>query len=431
MNRLLVNTIVNGVLRIASVGITFLLTAFATRLMIPMEAGMFLFALSLVTFGSSFFRMGLDSVLVRSFGAEGITKETSLRFAKGSIWVAMLVGVVSLLGFLLSETIATDLYGNQDFTPVLHYVFLTLPFLTLVCLFGFSFQGVQRFILANILQNLGVRLLFIILAMTVYFYRGTINAILAFELFMSSSIFFAVLAAWLWYRQDTIDKHIVLSIFQGSKKDLFDGELWKSSSNLWVAATMILLVQWSANITAGFFVDPEEFAYLSAAQRTAGLISFVLVVINMTVAPRFAKLWKAQKIEELSSLAGRSTLAMILAAMPLFCGALFFSDKVMLLFGPEYLAGSHLLMIMAFGQIINVATGSVGYLLNMSGHDKDFRRITLVSGITSILIAVSATWQWGVEGAAYATAFAIAMQNILALFMVKRRLGFFPLLAYR
>ncbi|MDO6681331.1 oligosaccharide flippase family protein [Oceanobacter sp. 5_MG-2023] len=431
MNRIFLNTIINGVLRIASVGITFLITAFATRLMTPIEAGMFLFALSLVTVGSSFFRMGLDNVLVRSFGAEGITNETTLRFARGSIWVVILVGIACLLGLLLSETVAINVYGDHAFTPILRYVCLTLPFLTLVCLFGFSFQGIQRFFIANVLQNLGVRLLFVVFALVVYFDRGTIDAKAAFELFMFSSIIFSLLAVWLWYRQSAIDKTIIFDVFRRPKESLFDGELWKSSSNLWVAATMILLVQWSANITAGFFVEPELFAYLSAAQRTAGLISFVLIVINMTVAPRYAKLWKAQKIEELSSLARNSTLVMILAAMPLFFCAIFFSDKVLLLFGPEYSAGSHLLIIMATGQMINVATGSVGYLLNMSGHDKDFRRITLISGISSILIAVGATWQWGVEGAAYATAFAIAMQNIMALFMVKRRLGFFPLFAWR
>jgi len=39
-------------------------------------------------------------------------------------------------------------------------------------------------------------------------------------------------------------------------------------------------------------------------------------------------------------------------------------------FGEEFVAAAPLLVVLSLGQLINVATGSVGFLLLMSGHEK-------------------------------------------------------------
>jgi len=97
------------------------------------------------------------------------------------------------------------------------------------------------------------------------------------------------------------------------------------------------------------------------------------------------------------------------------------------LFGDEFIVAGNLLVIMAIGQFINVATGSVGYLLNMSGHERDFRRVTFFSGPLTVILSFILIDQYGVLGAAIATAVGLSLQNILALFMVRKRLGFWPI----
>ena len=101
------------------------------------------------------------------------------------------------------------------------------------------------------------------------------------------------------------------------------------------------------------------------------------------------------------------------------------------LFGAEFAAGGYLLRILAIGQFINVLSGSVGYLLMMSGHERDLRNITLVVGPLSLLLAIVLTNYFGVVGAALATAIGIGSQNLAAVWMVNRRLGFNTLLFWR
>ena len=81
-------------------------------------------------------------------------------------------------------------------------------------------------------------------------------------------------------------------------------------------------------------------------------------------------------------------------------------------------------MILLLGQIVNVVSGSVGNLLNMSGNEKDLNNVAILAGILVTILNFSLIPVFGVLGAAISTAIAISFQNISAAFYVKKRLGF-------
>lgn len=101
------------------------------------------------------------------------------------------------------------------------------------------------------------------------------------------------------------------------------------------------------------------------------------------------------------------------------------------LFGDKYIIAAPLLQIIAVGQFFNVITGSVGYLLVMSNHEKDLRNVSLFSGPLAIVLAFVLTKEYDLIGAAYATAIALTTHNMLAVIMVKKRLGFNALNIFR
>ena len=176
---------------------------------------------------------------------------------------------------------------------------------------------------------------------------------------------------------------------------------------------------------------PEQLAILAVARRTAILTSFILMAVNLVVAPKFAALYKQGKTNELESIALQATRLMVLFALPIVGFMLLFPEWLMWLFGEEYKAGANLLRILAVGQFINVMTGSVGFLLSMSGHERDLRNVVFICGPMAIILALILTPLYGVTGAAVATAIALASQNLLAVGMVKRRLGFNTLAVWR
>ena len=77
--------------------------------------------------------------------------------------------------------------------------------------------------------------------------------------------------------------------------------------------------------------------------------------------------------------------------------------------------------------LINALSGPVGYLLNMTGFEKDNRNVTILSafiiaGINFILIP-----KFGILGAAISTLISQSLWNGLLIFYAYKRLGFFPI----
>ena len=98
--------------------------------------------------------------------------------------------------------------------------------------------------------------------------------------------------------------------------------------------------------------------------------------------------------------------------LPLFLCLLLGTPLIPIVFGSEYSASILPLVILLFGQLINVLTGPVGYLLTMTGHEQESFRILLKVLIIGILLNIPAIYFLGGEGAAIATAIAIAGRNI-------------------
>ena len=181
-------------------------------------------------------------------------------------------------------------------------------------------------------------------------------------------------------------------------------------------------MQWSGILIAGAMLPAEDVALLTAAQRTAMLTSFVLMVVNMVVAPRYARLWKEGNIERIQYLAKWSTRGMIAMVLPVIAVMMIWPEKVMGLFGEGFEEAAIPLMILAVGQFVNVATGSVGYLLNMSGHEKEYKIITTMAAIVTLLLVLSLTFYFGMLGSAIATSFGVVLQNLLSLFFVRNKI---------
>ena len=376
---------------------------------------------SLLVFCSAILRLGLDNVLVRTFGAEGMTPKSLETFAFSLRWVCSIAVIVSVLGAFFSSAIAVYVFNKPDFSDSLIWFMLALPFVIIYSLMSFVFQGLQKVILATWFQQLGVGLVFIFLFgwgwLLVPDWLTSQNSSF---LFFCSSVIMLLMAFGVWVSQEN-------SALPDLNYAWKNSVLWQASSNLWAIQVLILTVQWSGVLVAGVFVSPEDVAHLSAAHRTANVTSFILMVVNMALAPRYALLWREKKINELRRLAVVSTRAMIIMALPLVAFILIFPAEILKIFGKGFEQAAILLSIMAVGQFVNVATGSVGYLLNMSGHERDLRRTIMFTAPLSIFLSIFLTYMFGVLGAAFSTAIGIVIQSFAALMIVKRRLGFWPI----
>ena len=395
------------------------LTAALARVLGADGAGLFFLGLALLMSLSVVFRLGLDDLVLRAMGAECLSVTSQSKLNTGLIWIVLATVPFSLITFLLADAISLMIFGKPEFAVVLKYCMLALPTTSLLILLASAFQGLHRVVAVVVFQNLGVSVIFLTLFALLFILNPhSATAEAAAAIYLLASVLVLVFGLWLWFRQPQVQ-----FIFPVIKNP----EIWKSSSKMWVTNAMSVAAAYGGILIAGAYVQSDELAHLVAAQRTASLIAFVLVVVNTVVAPSYSRLWNEGDLLAIKRLAKNSTRAMLFLALPIVIAMVVFSSFIMRFFGADFESGAQLLVIIAIGQLINVATGSVSFLLNMTGHERDMRNVMMLSGPAAIVCALWFTAIWGVLGAAYAMALGLTLHNLGALWMVRRRLGFYPL----
>jgi len=104
----------------------------------------------------------------------------------------------------------------------------------------------------------------------------------------------------------------------------------------------------------------------------------------------------------------------------------FYAENVLRLFGSEFQAAKLTFLVLLAGQSLSVATGPVNYLLTMTGHEKLEMVNTLVIALLNISLNIILITDYGILGAAIATAISIVCLDIIRLAEVRLLLGLWP-----
>lgn len=382
------------------------------------EAGLFFFAFAIFTVLGTLSTLGLTTAFIRFIG--GFLAENNWGVINGifraGFKATLLIAMISaVLLYLVSSQFGDFFFQNAGLHSVLAMFALGIPCFALYQLLGYAFQGVHKPVVSAFILNISTQWI-VILSLAVAITLGTVlSAANVATVFSAGAFITLVIGLWYW---------IKLGHWKTKADYSEQGALIESAKPLCTVMVMMLLVQWSGQLIAGGFLPAEQIAFLSVAMRLGALTSFVLVAVNMVAAPRFAASAKLNNNDDLRAASLFCTRIMVSVATPVLIFVLLFAEFLMGLFGEEYTQGADLLRIFVVGQFVNVVTGSVGYLLNMTGHEKDMRNLVFFTGPLALVLGFILTPLYGATGAALSTAIAIGSQNILAVYMVKKRLGF-------
>ncbi len=99
---------------------------------------------------------------------------------------------------------------------------------------------------------------------------------------------------------------------------------------------------------------------------------------------------------------------------------------VLRLFGEEFTAGFTALVILTVGQMVNAGAGSVGLLLQMTGHERDVAVGLAIALAMNLALNLALIPVWGVNGAALGATANVILLNVLLAVQVRRKLGIGP-----
>jgi O-antigen/teichoic acid export membrane protein len=414
---LLLNSLFALLVRVAGAGATFLMSIIISRHLGAEQSGYVFLGITVATLVANLGRIGADlSILkyVSVYSSNQQWKEVSKVMKILLKWSYFPLLLITAFMAFFAEQLAVYLFKKPEFQWTLFWSVLSIPFFAGYNIYSMALQAIRKVVLSIS----GLRLLTpVLLILMVIFMNPNSSYETSIYYLISTLLNFVICFIW-W-------KHHTPTIPVETDTGINVSQLWSSSKEFWIVAAGQQLVLWSGQIIAGVYVDdPAVLAQLAVARNTASLISFTLQAVNNVSAPRFASLYAAGKMDELKSYAINSTRLMTIASLPFIAALCLFPTKVLSLFGAGFSEGKYFLMIIAFGQFVNVATGSVAYLLSMTGNEKPLRQLRLVSAFIAVILSLILTPAFGGLGSAIATSLALIFSNMMAVFLVKKYLGF-------
>ena len=186
----------------------------------------------------------------------------------------------------------------------------------------------------------------------------------------------------------------------------------KISLSMLLTDSSFLIVKYTDTLMLGSWLGSQKVGIYSAAITTAAWVNFILVAVNAIAAPLFASLYAEENFQGLQKLVSSISKLVFIPAFLGACGLILFANPLLGLFGPEFVAAKWVLIALTLGQLVNVGVGSVGYLLTMTGHQKQSAKVMGWSATTNIVLNLICIPYFGILGAAIATAISMALWNL-------------------
>ena len=410
------------VARIAAAGAQFALTLAVARTLGAEVSGLYYLAFSVASIGAVFAGLGVGTATMR-FVATGVAEEdwegVSGVHRQGALAISLASLVIAGVIVALAPVLADTVFDKPEVEPVLRVAALFVPAQTLIGLYSQILKAVHRPLAATLLQAVGppttVALLLVAL--------GTDTATAAMAIMVLSTFGFLVLEVIQW--NTTIGR-------PARQWGSFDFTLLlRTALPLMVVSSMSLVITWSDVIMIGMFGTSADVGIYTPAARTALLVSLGLVAIAAVVQPRLAVLYHSGRYSELEQLARNTSLLGVFVGLPALIVIELAAPWLMNLFGAGFAAGATALRILAVGQFVNVAVGTTGLLLTMSGRERYLQRTMVFAALANIILNASLIPVLGINGAAVATALSLIGVNLANLAWVRRTMGIQPVFALK
>lgn len=201
---------------------------------------------------------------------------------------------------------------------------------------------------------------------------------------------------------------------------------WRISLPLLLVGGFGLLLNQADLILVGGLLGPREAGLYRAASRTAGLVGTILVAASAVAAPHLPALDAMQDRKGMQRLL-RTVAAWVFWPSLLVVGVLVAAaGPVLRLFGPAFVEGRAVLVVLALGQLANAGTGMAAEVLNLTGHQRLGASVMGGTILVHVLLVWLGTVWFGMVGAALATAVAVLLMNGVLAWAAYRKLGLDP-----
>ncbi len=423
-------------LRILGVFFGYLFTFLITKLYGAHAMGIYAISFTVLQIYSVIGRLGMDTTILRLIAEynaknnKGLIFEVYKKILKLVIPFSMLL---SIFAFFTSPWIASYIFKKSYLSFYLKIVSLGIFPFVLLFIYREALRGIKKIKEYMFLQQIGISLFssgFLVTftaLLAVYPINGLLKDAIPLISLLLSILFLLFIAYRLWkiYFLSTVE------IDSSPKKEENEKFLYKNilsiSMPLFLSSSLGMVTGWTDIIMLGIFKTEREVGIYHIASKIALLTSIPLMAMATISAPKFAEFWGKNDISGLAKVAKQSTKLIFFISSPILLMLFIFAADVLSIFGDDFKAGYIALRFLILGQFVNAIIGNVGYILMMTGKEKAFQNVIIVTTILNIVLNYFFIPIYGIEGAAIATSVSVVLTNILLLILVRYYYKFYTL----
>ena len=409
-------------LRLVGAPLGYLFAVLIARIYGPSPLGMLALASTIMAVGSLFATLGMGNALLR-FVAEHCArgeKATARAFYMKGVQLCTLASVViTAVVYFTAPHISEVVFKKPHLTPYIQVASLGLLPGVLFAINIETLRALKHIKRYTFMQSVAMHVLLMFFFLIGYYAFGyrEVMLLILIGVFTSLVLFFvSTLLVWKEF------SHI-----EPAPVTVSAGQMLSVSLPMLMTGALFMVMSWTDIIMLGMWRTDAEVGVYNIAMRLAMITSFPLAAINSIAAPKFAEFWGRQDMEGLKRIAQQSTRLIFWTSAPVLALYLLFPSFFMGIFGDEFRVGALALVILSVGQFVNAASGSVGYILQMTGKQNVLSNIVFGASLINILLNYILIPKFGIYGAATASCVAVVILNLLPLFIIKKKYGFFTI----
>jgi O-antigen/teichoic acid export membrane protein len=391
------------------------------RLYGPAQLGLYVLGTIIVSLANVLSQIGMDNGVVRYVSQHRVSGDDAR--VKGVIAQALLVTLA--LSVLLASALffgagllAQGLFDTPTLEPVLKVFSLSLPFFTLMSMAFWAVEGFQM-VKYSVWVREVVQLL-VNLVLIVFFYLLGAQILGAAVAYVISMVFSSALAlVYLRKIFPQIADRKVPAVFESRA-------LIRVSAPMIVANLASMINNWTSTLVVGVFATAGSVGIYNTAARTAVLGSIVLVAFNSIFSPIVAELHQRDLMLDLDILYKDVSRWVFTFGLLFFLGTVLLARDMMAVFGPRFVSGWLVLIIVAASQLIITSVGPTQRILAMTGRQLVLMYVTVGSLVLNVVLNLLLVPPYGIVGAGASWAAATVIYCVFTLLLVNMSLGLWP-----
>ena len=388
--------------------IRYVFIALLARLVGVKYLGIYSLASSVTRITEVFGKAGLDGGILR-FVSRQVGTENK-RLIRHDIGSALKMGLIISLLFMIAQILLAGWLASSVFHGVgllkiaIIVNALSLPFTvtTLIAAYATQAYKILKYkVFVTSILNPAV----LLVSMIAVLFLVSAEAAIIVPVLISSVIGLFVMMRFL--------RNLTGVGFASMVSEGFNTELLKFSYPLMFMTAIGTLMHWMDVMMLGYFMDEKTVGLYFPAARTVALVRTIVAAFIGIFAPMVTELHGQGKYDEMSALFKLVVRWICTLALPVVTLLVVFPSKVILLFGPEYLQASNVMVVLAVAALVQSFFWLGGPTLNMTGYAKLNLLNTSVAAILDIVLNILWIPRYGIMGAAWATLVSIAVLGIL------------------